>query len=259
MKKEKHSKPPQSRNFVINILIIICIIVIIFSLYNIGSWFIENKKGTDLISNIQSQVTITSEDISVNNLNVKKLNYDFTNLLSENSRTVGWVNVKNTNINYPVVKYTNNDYYLNHSFDNTENSAGWIFADYQNQCDGSDYNTVIYGHNRKDKSMFGSLKNVLKSDWYSNEDNLYINFSTLNESHVYKIFSTIICNEKDVGAYTKTQFTDDTDFSNYIQMLNNSSNHNFETDISETSHIITLYTCHGLNNQRLLVYATLVE
>jgi len=107
--------------------------------------------------------------------------------------------------------------------------------------------------------MFGSLKNVLKSDWYSNEDNLYINFSTLNESHVYKIFSTIICNEKDVGAYTKTQFTDDTDFSNYVQMLKNSSNHNFETDISETSHIITLYTCHGLNNQRLLVYATLVE
>ena len=167
--------------------------------------------------------------------------------------------VKNTNINYPVVKYTDNDYYLNHSFDNTENSAGWVFADYQNQCDGSDYNTVIYGHNRKDKSMFGSLKNVLKSDWYSNEDNLFINFSTLNESHVYKIFSTIICNEKDVGAYTKTQFTDDTDFSNYIQMLNNSSNHNFKTDISETSHIITLYTCHGLNNQRLLVYATLVE
>lgn len=259
MKKEKRSKPPQSRNFVINILIIICIIVIIFSLYNIGAWFIENKKGTDLIANIQSQVTITSEDISVNNLSVKKLNYDFTNLLSENSRTVGWVNVKNTNINYPVVKYTDNDYYLNHSFDNTENSAGWVFVDYQNQCDGSDYNTVIYGHNRKDKSMFGSLKNVLKSDWYSNEDNLYINFSTLNESHVYKIFSTIICNEKDVGAYTKTQFTDDTDFSNYIQMLNNSSNHNFKTDISETSHIITLYTCHGLNNQRLLVYATLVE
>jgi len=117
MKKEKHSKPPQSRNFVINILIIICIIVIIFSLYNIGAWFIENKKGTDLISNIQSQVTITSEDISVNNLSVKKLNYDFTNLLSENSRTVGWVNVKNTNINYPVVKYTDNDYYLNHSFE----------------------------------------------------------------------------------------------------------------------------------------------
>ena len=69
MKKEKHSKPPQGRNFVINILIIICIIVIIFSLYNISSWFIENKKGTDLISNIQSQVTITSEDISVNTKN----------------------------------------------------------------------------------------------------------------------------------------------------------------------------------------------
>ena len=258
MKNQKHAKNKKN-NLMLNLLIIICIIAILFSLYNIAHWILENKNGNTMLSTIQKQITISSEDVTIDNHTVKKINYDFTNLLSTNPHTIGWINLPNTNIDYPIVKYTDNDYYLNHSFDGSENSAGWVFADYQNKCDGTDYNTVIYAHNRKDKSMFGSLKNVLKTDWYSNEDNLYINFSTLTESHVYKIFSTIVCNDTDVGNYTHTNFSDDTDFLNYVNRLKNASTYKFNTDLTNTSHIITLYTCHGLNNQRLLVYATLVE
>ena len=157
------------------------------------------------------------------------------------------------------MQYADNDYYLTHSFDKSENSAGWVFADYRSDCTNLSYNTVIYGHNRKDQSMFGSLKNVLDYNWLSNEDNLYINFSTLNEDHVYKIFSTFVCNDKDVGAYIQTYFSNDEEFASYIQNIKNYSSHNFDTDISNTTQIITLYTCYGLNNQRLLVCASLVD
>lgn len=60
--------------------------------------------------------------------------------------------------------------------------------------------------------MFGSLKNVLQPEWLSNEDNLYINFSTLNDSHIYKIFSTIICGDTDVNKYINIDFFDENDF-----------------------------------------------
>jgi sortase B len=239
----------------------VCIIAIVFSSYNIVCWIIENKNNNKLLSKIYEQTPITQEQISIENtdITISKLHYDFTNLLSTNPNTVGWINVPNTNIDYPVVQYSNNDYYLTHSFDNSENSAGWIFADYQNDCNKLGYNTVIYGHNRKDRSMFGSLKNVLESDWYSNEENLYINFSTLNETHVYKIFSAFVCNDTNLTSYIQNTFSSDEEFNAYIKKLKNSSSYNFDTNIDNTNQIITLYTCYGLNNQKLLVFATLVD
>ena len=80
---------------------------------------------------------------------------------------------------YPVVRSTNNSFYLNHSFDKSKNLAGWIFADYKNKFDNTDKNIVIYGHNMRDDSMFGSLKNILNSDWYDNEENTNIWFFSI--------------------------------------------------------------------------------
>lgn len=260
-KKSNNQTDSKKTNIVFNIITIICVIAIIISSYNIFCWITDNRNNKALISDIYKQVNITQEQIHISEStgNINKFHYDFTNLLTTNINTIGWINVPNTNINYPVVQYTNNDYYLNHSFNNTENSAGWIFADYQNKCDNSDHNIVIYGHNRKDKSMFGSLKNVLNSDWYSNEKNLYINFSTLNETHVYKVFSTFICNDNNVNSYTKTNFSSNEEFTSYVQNLKNTSSHNFDTNLDDTEQIITLYTCYGLNNQRLLVCAKLID
>ena len=63
---------------------------------------------------------------------------------------------------YPVVKGSNNSFYLNHCFDKSYNSAGWIFADYRNKFDNTDKNIVIYGHNMRDGSMFGSMLNGMR-------------------------------------------------------------------------------------------------
>lgn len=253
------SQMNKNKNFIFNIIISICSIAIIFSSYNIIVWFIDNYNNKKIASDIYNQVTITEEQITIDDNQITKRHYDLQKLLSQNENTVGWIYVKNSNIDYPVVQYPDNDYYLTHSFDKSNNSAGWVFADYRCDCTNLGYNTVIYGHNRKDASMFGTLQRSLQPEWYGDESNLYINFSTLYENHVYKIFSTFVCNDEDVNAYIQTAFANKDDFSSYVQNLKKHSSHDFGTDISETEQIITLYTCYGLNNQRLLVCATLVD
>lgn len=240
-----------------NIIIAICIIVISFSSYKIICWVIENNKSKAMLNEVQSSVKITHEEVIINNQPVVKANYDFTELLKKNSQTVGWINVPNTKIDYPVVQTSDNDFYLHHSFDKSQNSAGWVFADYACNIQESQ-NILIYGHNRRDLSMFGSLKSILDDNWRSNLENLYINFASIDETGVYKIFSTFICNDTDVNSYLETNFSSKEDFRQYITKLKKSSAYNFDTDIENAEKMITLYTCYGANNQRLIVCAVRV-
>ena len=259
--KEKKSKKNKSKvnKVVINIIAFICIITIILSSIKIVIWVKDSKATNKLLSDIQNKAIVNTEQVTIGDESVTKLHYDFSELLITNPHTVGWINVSNTNINYPVVQYSDNDFYLDHSFDNSNNAAGWIFADYKCDMNNLGYNTIIYGHNRKDKTMFGSLKNALETDWLSNKNNHYLNYSTLTENHIYEIFSVFVCHDKDVGAYTRSNFANDSDFATYLNKLKNMSSYNFDTDISQTNKIITLYTCYGLNNQRLLVCAKLID
>lgn len=258
-KQVKTKKISKKKTFIFNVIIFICLLAIIISSYNIVKWFIDNRNSKALLEDIYNKVTVSEEQVTIDDKSITKKHFDVHELLSKNSDTVGWINVENTNINYPIVQYSDNDYYLNHSFDKSQNSAGWVFADYRCDCSTLGYNTVIYGHNRKDQSMFGSLQTVLREEWYSDEDNLYIYLSTLNEDHVYRIFSTFICNDQDVLGYTQTDFSDNEEFISYVNKLKNHSSRDYETDLTNTKQILTLYTCYGLNNQRLLVCAALVD
>lgn len=257
--KVRSKKTSKKRMFIFNVIIVICLVAIIISSYNIAIWFIDNRNSKALLEDIYNTVTVSEEQVTVDDKSITKKHFDIHELLSKNRDTVGWVDVENTNINYPIVQYSDNDYYLTHSFDKSQNSAGWVFADYRCNCSKLGYNTVIYGHNRKDQSMFGSLQTVLSEEWYSNEDNLYIYLSTLNEDHVYRVFSTFICNDQDVLGYTQTDFSNKEEFASYVQNLRSHSSRDYETDLTNTKQILTLYTCYGLNNQRLLVCAALVD
>lgn len=240
-----------------NIIIAICLIVIAFSIYKIIDWVIENNKSKSILEDIYEVTHITHEEITINNRPVEKTSYSFTDLLQRNPQTIGWVHVPNSNIDYPVVQTTDNDFYLTHSFDKSENSAGWVFADYSCKIPGSQ-NTIIYGHNRRDRSMFGSLKNVLEDNWKADPNNQYITFADLNETGIYQIFSVFVCNDNDVNSYLSTDFKSDEDFKTYLKNLKNNSMQSYDTDIENAEKMITLYTCYGMNNQRLLVFAVKV-
>ncbi|MCZ0704646.1 SrtB family sortase [Natronobacillus azotifigens] len=91
--------------------------------------------------------------------------YKTKSLVGINKDYVGWINIEDTTVDYPVVKTGDNEFYLSHNFYKQEDFAGAIFMDYRNSMDKLDKNLILYGHNMKDGSMFGSLKNYLEEDY----------------------------------------------------------------------------------------------
>lgn len=158
---------------------------------------------------------------------------------------------------YPVVKGTNNSFYLNHCFDKSNNSAGWIFADYRNKFDNTDKNIVIYGHNIRDGSMFGSMLNILNAKWYENEENTNITLYTENEKCMYKVFSIYKIENEDY--YIKTEFKNDNEFEDFIKTLKKRSIKDFNVDVSKDDNILTLSTCANNNKYRVELHAKKVK
>ena len=257
----KSNKSSKIKDFICNIIILICTILIIYSSINIIIWYKNNIDNNKLIEKVTNDTPISeTEQVKISeSLEVEKKYYDLSHLKAQNADTVGWIHVNNTNIDYPVVKGTDNNFYLKHAFDKSYNAAGWIYADYRNRCDDTDKNLIIYGHNRLNNNMFGTLENVLTQEWLANESNHYINYSNFNTSHLYSIFSTFICTGNDSVNYLKTDFANNDEYIQYIQGIKNKSTYNFNTEVTENDHIITLYTCHGLNNERLIVCGKLIS
>ncbi len=91
---------------------------------------------------------------------------DFDVLKDTNTDIIGWLYSEDTPINLPVAQSGDNDYYLRRLIDGSWNSGGTLFADYRNSGDFADTNTVIYGHNMKNKEMFGTLANYKEQSYY---------------------------------------------------------------------------------------------
>ncbi len=181
----------------------------------------------------------------------------FPTLLSINNETIGWLTVKNTYINYPIVQHSDNSYYLNRDFYKSKTANGWVFMDYRNNIDSLDKNTIIYGHRLRDDTMFGSLDLILSKDWYTNPDNLVIKFNTLNTNMNWQVFS--IYKVDYTIDYLQTTFENETEFNNFIHLISNRSVYNFKISLNYEENILTLSTCIGDHNQRLVVHAKLIK
>ncbi len=241
-RKERRKKNKKIK--LLTILEIILIIIIVITSVYIFFWIKDNNKNKNLLKTIEETITIDESNNEIN------YNIDFKKLREINPHTVGWIKVDGTNINYSVVQAQDNEYYLNHTFDNSYNSAGWIFMDCANKLDGTDKNIVIYGHNRKDGSMFGSLNNILNEDWINK--NKEVLFFTEQETSKYEIFSVYEIKNEDY--YIKTQFRDE-EFSEFIKTIKDRSIYNLNVDVKETDSILTLSTCGSNSKYRLVLHA----
>lgn len=234
---------------VIVIIDIILISIILFCTYKIGIWLYDNYKS----SQVKKEYKDIQEKIDNTNINkIKKNEINISELKLKNKDTVGWLKVNNTKISYPIVKTTDNEYYLNRSFDKTINSAGWPFMDYKNRLDGEDKNIVIYGHNRKNKDMFGTLDKTLKEDWYTNKDNQEIVFITENEIQKYQVYSVYEVLNEDY--YIRTDFTDE-EYKTFLDTVSRRSYYNFNVDIDSSKPTLTLSTCSGNDKYRTVLHA----
>lgn len=216
----------------------------------------ENEQSTEQSeNNTQSNTTTYYPNDYWDYINVPFINVDFTELLSKNSDTVGWIKINNTKVNYPIVQTDNNSYYLDHAFNKTKNAGGWIYADYRATFDNFGKNTIIYGHNLSNKTMFGSLSETTKPNWYKNENNRYIKISTPTANTVWAIFS-IYTIEPEIE-YLRTNF-EKYNFKDFVTKMKSRSIYDFGIEVTEEDKILTLSTCNSKGTKRLVIQAKMV-
>lgn len=272
MRRAKHAK---KRNKFLLFLIFISILCIFYSFFNIVMWFFDSYNINKETSQIEKDVIIKEvavaevldEEIMVDEREIldsdpywslKNLSYlevDFSNLINSNKETVAWVSVPNTNINYPIVQHSDNNYYLNHSFNGLNNEAGWVFMDYRNSIEHLGRNTIVYAHTRKDGSMFGTLENILSSSWYENQDNYAIKVSTKYENNLWQVFS-VYCIPTTTD-YIQTDFSDDS-FQEFLNKIRGRSVFDFKTTVNIKDKVLTLSTCHN-RDERIVLHAKLIK
>lgn len=241
------------KKWVLVVLIFIFVIGIIYSLSNILLWnknVNENKKINEKIM----ESIVIEEDVPEEE---EKYKVDFETLKEQNPDTVAYLEVNNTNINYVVVKGKDNSYYLNHNFEKKWNIAGWIFADYHNKYDGTDRNLVIYGHNTRDGSMFDTLKDILKRDWQENIDNRKVLLVTENGTYYYEVFSVYSIAPEEY--YINTVFSNDEEFYKFMNVVKSRSIYSFNVDLKKEDRILTLSSCLGNGERRVVLHAKLLE
>lgn len=243
---------------------VISLIIIIYCLIVLYRWNENNKQNLNIMNELKdyAQITDVSEDSQESGSeteanSVSKLEVDFSELKAKNSDTVAWVKVNNTNINFPIVKSSDNKYYLKHNFNKESNGAGWIFADYRCSFDELSKNTIVYGHNRRNGTMFSNLSYFMNDDWNFENENSYFSFATETKSYKAEIFSVYMISASKLTL--KNEFQDNSEFQNYITSVKNLSIHDFNVEINENDQIITLCTCDNTSQNRIVVSAKLSE
>lgn len=171
------------------------------------------------------------------------LTLDLDALREENEDVIGWICIPDTNISYPLLQWTDNDFYLSHSWQQTPNSAGSIFMEWQNSPDFTDFNTIIYGHRMREQEMFGMLHRFRKKSFWETHPSVYI----LADDGVrrYDIFAVQRVN-LDSPVYGLELDTDRRKEELIRYSLDYSA---FETGIVPTieDQLLTLSTCSGVN------------
>ena len=256
------------------ILALVCVAGIAVSTYKIIEWKVDSdrtKNQEEEISNV-ADVTEKEDDTKTevvrqkepdpktgpywDYIKMKLIDVDFSELKAKNKDTVSWISVSGTNINYPVVQTTNNDFYLNHSFDRSYNQAGWVFADFRNSVDGKDKNMIFYAHGRVDGTMFGTLRNALTNGWLNNTSNFTVRTSNAHENSLWQVFS--VYHIPTTSDYIQTSFYNDAEFQKFTNMLMKRSAYNFRTNVTGTDHILTLSTCYS-ETERVVLHAKLIK
>ena len=192
--------------------------------------------------------------------NVVLPSVDFDALRENGPDIIGWLNLPDTVINYPVTQTDDNEYYLHHLYDGTYNKVGCLFADYENKADFSDRNTIIYGHNMRDGSMFAALNEYDEQSYFDTHKQMYL--VTPEGGYLCEVFTAFVAKPSESGSDTSPwclSWKDDGAYTTWLTAMAERSV--VETDVTVTSSdkVLTLSTCTPGGVSRFIVMAKLVE
>ena len=261
--KQPEQKKKKKSDVLLTIALIVAIAVFCYAAFNLYHIYTEYKKGTDEYNQIE-EMAVTERDadsaeVAGPSAQIKPpIEVDFDKLKSVNEDVVGWIYVDALpDISYPIVKGKDNQTYLHQTYEKNYNFAGTIFVDYENSGDFSDCNTLVYGHNMKNGSMFGHLKKFREDDKLYKQDK-YFWILTPERNYRYEIISAYTTG---VNSDTYTLFKGPgEEFEKYLETIKGYSEiQTDDTDLTIKDRIVTLSTCTGNESTRFVVQGKRVD
>lgn len=212
-----------------NILLIICIFIFCISTWKLYGYYRSYKKAKDTYSKI------AKENVKISK-NERKI--DFKKLKSQNQDIAGWIYIRGTTIDYPIVQGKDNEEYLHQDFNKKKSSSGTIFLDNNCKKDFTSDNNIIYGHHMKNGTMFAQLLKFREKSFLKKHNEIMI-FTPDRTIHL-----------KVISAYAqKAQYKIPVTFANdkqkkaYIKKIESMSEQTIKTSRINDSHIYTFVTC----------------
>ena len=291
-KKTKKNKSKAFSRIIEVILFIIVLIIFLFSLSKVVSITMEYKAGRDEYKELEKFIEVPAEietaaketekdqtaeteksEVAVGTNNIEetgekelKMQYsnkftdiavDFKSLKNINSDFEGWLHIPALSINYPVVWGDDNSFYLTHTFQKAENSAGTLFVDQAASDPFRDYNTIIHGHDMKNGAMFGKLDTFYRDTATYTEDP-YFYIYTEDASYKYLIFSYYVT---DATSDTYQLPATEEAYQNYKNHVAKQAVWQDVEGIPQSAPIVTLSTCYGTNytEKRFVVHGILID
>ena len=182
--------------------------------------------------------------------------FDFNALIAMNQDVCGWIMIKDTYVDYPMVQGTDNVFYLRHAVSGELNNAGSVFVDYRHTAPFYEKNTLVYAHNQRNLRMFHQILSYKDKEYM--EEHPYIDIYLPDGSmQIYRVYSCYV--ESGTRAYV-IKFPDDQAFMNFVNYTQESSLYDSGVPIFPDSRILTLVTCtNEADETRVVLHAVLVE
>ena len=244
-------------NIILVAIIIVCLSIIGYKYYNYNKDDKLNSEIQDLQPVINEASDSDNNSSGENDGQDQSKDGDYVNSANEeqlksiNSDYKMWIQIENTNINYPVVQSSDNDYYLKHNFRKESNISGTVFVESANDID-NDKNIILYGHNMRNGTMFNNITNY-KEESFFNEDNK-ISIIMNNTLYEYEVFSVYVKNVSEVNL--AIGFANEDEFINYAYNEAEESLYKKDVDFSAEDNLITLVTCsYEFTDARTIVVA----
>lgn len=245
------------------VLIGICILVVVLCASYIVYYYVKKADNSKVYDDLQKKVVKEVEPSETDTGDKAEdkpvIPIDFATLQQQNPDIYAWIQIDGTNINYPVVQSaSDNEYYLNHTVEGAEGYPGSIYTENLNSKDFTDFNTLIYGHDMKDGSMFQNLHNYTDRTYMEQHPDVVI--YTPDKKLTYRIFAAVVYDDRHImRSYDfslpeqRQAFLDSVtgsrDMGNVVRD---------DVTVTKDSQIITMSTCMtGQEDKRLIVSAVL--
>lgn len=268
-----HSKNRIIWKIVRGIAIILCLLSIIYIGYVFCARYEEKQEYQALKEDVVTLEDVQNAEFTGERegnapklpeefANKDRTEIDFEKLQSYNPELVAWIQIADTNIDYPVARHEGEDqeYYLNYNMYQEPAFSGCIYMEDWNQADFSDNNTILYGHNMKNGSMFHDLHKFENADFFDKHTSIYVYIP--GHRLVYDVFAAYSTDSVKISA--AYDFSQNEEYERYLDSLHNIRSMDSlvrnDVAVTNTDRILTLSTCIGGEpNKRYLVQGVLVD